>query len=122
MATPKKSKKEDKDAELLDEAVERFNKCLEYYTPEYERGREHLNFLMGDQWPEDIKSKRYAEGRPCLTENRVLVSARQVVNGIRQSRPAIQVQPVDNRSDPEVAKILKGMIRNIEVRSGADNV
>lgn len=122
MATPKKSKKEDKDAELLEEAIERFNKCLEHYTPEYERGREHLDFLMGDQWPEDIKSKRFAEGRPCLTENRLLVSARQVVNSVRQSRPAIQVQPVDNRSDPEVAKILKGIIRNVEVQSGADNI
>lgn len=128
MATPPKSikieseVKTDPDQELLDEAKEAFEKCLEYYTPEYTRGREDLNFLMGDQWDEDIRSKRFSEGRPCLTENRLLVFAHQVVNDIRQSRPAIQVQPVDNNSDVETAKILKGIIRNIEVQSGADNV
>ncbi len=112
----------DEDQELLEEAKENFEKCLEYYNPEYTRGREDLNFLMGDQWDETIRSKRVAEGRPCLTENRLLVFAHQVVNDIRQSRPAIQVQPVDNNSDVETAKVLKGIIRNIEVQSGADNV
>lgn len=128
MATPPKNMnkeseiEKDPDQELLDEAKENFEKCLEYYKPEYTRGREDLDFLMGDQWDEDIRSKRYAEGRPCLTENRLLVFAHQVVNDIRQSRPSIQVQPVDNNSDVETAKILKGIIRNIEVQSGADNV
>lgn len=112
----------DTDQELLEEARERFEKCLEFYNPEYTRGREDLDFLMGDQWEEDIRSKRYSEGRPCLTENRLLVFAHQVVNDIRQSRPAIQVQPVDNKADVETAKVLKGIIRNIEVQSGADNV
>lgn len=119
---PKSKKIKNDDAELLEEAKERFQRCLEYYNPEYQRGREDLDFLLGDQWDENIRSKRFSEGRPCLTENRLLVFAHQVVNDIRQSRPAIQVQPVDNGADPETAKILKGMIRNIEVRSGADNV
>lgn len=121
MATKSKKQMEE-DAELLEEAKERFQSCLEYYNPEYERGRDDVSFLLGDQWDEDIKSKRFAEGRPCLSENRLLVFAHQVVNDIRQSRPAIQVQPVDNGADPETAKILKGIIRNIEVQSGADNV
>lgn len=109
------------DEEILAEAKERFKSCLDFYSPEYERGREDVRFLFGDQWDEGIAGKRRTEGRPCLVENRTLVFARHIANTIRQSRPSISVSPVDNKADPETAKILKGMIRNIEVNSGADN-
>lgn len=114
-------KSEEKD-EILDEARTRFETCLEYYSPEYERGDEDVDFLLGNQWEDGIKAKRQKEGRPCLTENRLLAFSHQVINDIRQSRPAISVTPVDNDADPETAKILRGMVRNIEVQSSSDNV
>lgn len=114
--------KKDKDLEILNKAKKRFEICNEFYGQEYERGKEDLEFLLGKQWADSDVSKRQIEERPCLTENRVLAFAHQVINDIRQSRPAINVVPVDNNSDPETAKILRGLIRNIEVQSSADNV
>lgn len=109
-----------KDQKLLERAKERFQTCIDHYDGEYKRGREDLDFLIGDQWDEKIKSKRALEGRPCLSENRLLPFVHQVSNDIRQSRPAIGVVPVDNNSDIETAKILRGLVRNIEVQSSAD--
>ena len=111
-----------KDEKILEKAKQRFSLCEEFYSSEYKRGSDDLSFLMGDQWDAGIRAKRKKEGRPCLSENRVLAFAHQVINDIRQSRPAIGVVPVDNDSDPETAKILRGMVRNIEVQSAADNV
>ena len=113
---------EHEDAELLEKAKSRFSECADFYSKEYERGQEHLDFLLGQQWDEADQAKRKLDGRPCLTENRLLPFAHQVINDIRQARPAINVIPVDNEADPETAKIMRGMVRNIEVQSSADNV
>jgi hypothetical protein len=44
----------------------------------------------------------------------------QITNDQRQNRPAINVSPVGDGSDPETAKMLKGLIRQIERQSNAD--
>ena len=122
MATENEEKKQS-DQDILQEAKDRAALCREHYFSEYKRGQDDIRFAMhGEQWDEEIKNKRMKEGRPCLTENRVHTSILQVINSIRQSRPAIQVNPVDDNSDVETARILKGVIRNIEQVSGADNV
>lgn len=113
----------EKHDDLLEEAKERFDDALAYYSDEYQRGQDDIRFAMlGEQWPEEIKAERQLGSRPCLTENRVHTSILQVVNSIRQSRPAIQVNPIDSGSDIETARIIKGIVRNIETNSGADNV
>lgn len=111
-----------KDDELIAKAKEHYALCEEFYKSEYARGQEDVNFLLGEQWDESIRAQRQKEFRPCLTENRVLPFAHQVINDIRQSRPAIGVVPIDNHADIETAKILRGLIRNIETQSSADNV
>lgn len=75
---------------------------------------------LGEQWPAALRKKREAEGRPCLTINRMPAFIRQVVNDARQNRPSIQVQPVDDGADIETAEIYSGLIRNIEYTSDAD--
>ncbi len=111
------------DSELIAKAKERFEECFSHYSEEYQRGKDDLDFLLGDtQWPEQIRAQRQKDGRPCLTENRLMPHVRQVINSIRQSRPAIAVNPVDDKADVETANILKGLIRNIEYVSAADNV
>ena len=117
-----KSESTEEDDELIAEAKARKVLCDEFYKSEYTRGHEDVDFLLGDQWDDYIRSQRQREFRPCLTENRILPFAHQVINDIRQSRPAIGVVPVDNDADIETAKILRGMIRNIETQSSADNV
>ena len=77
-------------------------------------------FVMGEQWPADIKTQRVTDSRPCLTMNRFRQFVRIVTNAQRAQRPAIQVNPVGDASDPDTAEALQGVIRNIEVNSHAD--
>jgi len=110
------------DKNLLEQAKKRWKSCDDFYKEPYAQGREDTRFALGEQWDEGIKAQREKEGRPCLTENRLLTFTRQVINDIRQSRPAISILPADDNADVETAKVLRGIIRNIEVQSGADNV
>jgi hypothetical protein len=79
-----------------------------------------LKFKNGDQWPEQIKMQRAQEKRPCLTINKMKTFVHQITNDQRQNRPAINVSPLGDRADPETAKMLKGLIRQIERQSNAD--
>lgn len=105
-----------------EQLLEKFEEAKEYFYEEYKRGEEDADFLFGNQWSEQDRNKRHNEGRPCLTENRLMPFADKVINDIRQARPSIKVSPADDEADPETAEILKGIIRNIEKVSGADNV
>jgi hypothetical protein len=60
------------------------------------------------------------EKRPCLTINKMKTFVHQITNDQRQNRPAINVSPVGDKVDPETAKMLKGLIRQIERQSNAD--
>lgn len=123
MAYDKKSSKtkvSKKEQEELEFIVDRFNFAKEYFKDDYTRNKEDNEFALGEQWPQDIKNNRVQEGRPCLTENRLLPFINKTVNEIRQARPTIIVRPVDSKADPKVAEILRGIIRNIESVSDAD--
>lgn len=85
-------------------------------------GYEDLRFIAAEQWDENIKRQREDEGRPCLTENRLPQFCRQITGDIRQMRPAIKVVPVDNRADPDTAKVIAGITRYVENRSMAQAV
>lgn len=109
------------DDKLLAEAMAAFQVDYDYWQPEYYRAESDIDFSLGNQWPDQVKSQREADGRPCLTENRIDVSIIQVVNDIRQTRPSVNVTPQDDKADVETAKVLKGIIRNIEQQSNANN-
>lgn len=76
-------------------------------------------FSIGNQWPVNIQQQRDLEARPCLTINKLPASLRQVTNDARQNRPSIHIAPTDD-STKETAKILEGMVRQIQVASNAD--
>lgn len=84
-----------------------------------------LRFCTLDQWPSEIRNDREdvsQEGgpRPCLTIDKINQYIVQVVNDMRQGKPGINVRPMDDQADVETAKVLKGLIRNIEDQSKAD--
>ena len=81
-----------------------------------------LAFLAGDQWPDRVRREREAEGRPMLTINRLPQFLRQVTNDIRQANISIKASPVDDRSDPKLAKIYNGILRQIQYHSNAHHV
>ena len=109
------------DAEIIELARETFSRAQEREEDTRTEGLDDLKFArLGIQWPEKIKREREAEGRPCLTINKLPAFIRQVVNDARQNKPAIVVNPADDAADPETAEIINGLIRNIEVSSDAD--
>lgn len=81
-----------------------------------------LEFIHGQQWPDDIKTSREAEQRPCLTINQMPQFVRQVTGDIRRTNPGIDVIPGDADATQEMAEIYDGIIRAIEYRSGASSI
>ncbi|MCE5309623.1 MAG: hypothetical protein LLG20_18470 [Acidobacteriales bacterium] len=106
--------------EFLRTALERWQLAADAEAEIRREALEDLEFYSGKQWPEGIMADRMKAGRPCLTINRLNQFANQIINQQRQSRPAIQVNPVDNGADPETAEILQGLTRHVELNSHAD--
>jgi hypothetical protein len=109
-----------RDFDLIKLAQERFKLASDATAGIREAALDDLRFVAGEQWPDDIRNQRAADKRPCLTINKLPQFTHQVLNEERQNRPSIQISPVDDGGDPETAKVLQGLIRHIEVQSGAD--
>jgi hypothetical protein len=112
--------KKPQDRTFIEEALKRFMLAQEAETEIRREALDDLKFLKGDQWPDEIKSKRAQRGRPCLVINRLAQFVNQVTNDQRQNRPGIKVSPVNDDADEETAEIIQGLIRHIEYDSGAD--
>lgn len=114
-----KEKTEKKD-DILKEIKDRFREAYDYTDEQYSECISDLEFLKGDQWPEDLKAERVADGRPCLVISKLPVFADMIIGDIRQNEPSITVKGVDSKSDPETAEIISGLMRNIEIVSDAE--
>ena len=109
-----------KDFDLLKEIRDRFHEAYDAVQQSYSDIIDDLEFLEGDQWPQNLEKDRLADGRPCLVINKLPTFADQVSGDIRMNSPSIKVKPVDSEADPETAEVFTGLIRNIEVQSEAD--
>ncbi|TAL03709.1 MAG: hypothetical protein EPO08_03460 [Rhodospirillaceae bacterium] len=110
----------DDEQELLTRARKRFDQASRAEAENRKAALDDLKFYKGEQWPADIAAQRNFDQRPCLTINKLPTFVNQITNDVRQNRPAINVSPVGDRSDPEVAKMYAGLIREIERKSVAD--
>ena len=112
------------DSKILEAARTHLKECVEAESTERAKMLDDLRFCTLDQWPADIRKERENDlengPRPCLTIDKINQYIVQVVNDLRQGKPGINVRPQDDQSDVETAKILKGLIRNIEDQSNAD--
>ena len=106
------------------DVAERARACLKIAMDADEGNREaaidDLNFSAGDQWPAEIKMQRQLDRRPCLTINKTDTFVRSVVNNMRQQRPRIKVHPVSSGADQQIAEVIEGLVRHIEVSSNAE--
>ncbi len=107
---------------LLTTARERLDASYNFDRENRREAATDLAFIAGYQWPESIRKERQAAGRPILTINRLPQFIRQVTNDIRQSDLAIKVSPVDDKSDPKLAKIFNGLLRQIHYQSNGKAV
>lgn len=118
--TEEAKKQAEEDQKLLATIRKRMERCIQSESENRKAALEDLTFKAGDQWPADVASARSTDRRPCLTINKLPTIIHQVTNDQRQNRPAINISPVGDRGDPEVAKMYRGLIRAIERDSSAD--
>lgn len=110
-----------KDDDILDEARDLFRSCEEREADNRDEALDDLEFArLARQWRPEDEEQRAAEGRPCLTINRMPAFIRQVVNDARQNAPSIAVRAVDDAADPATAEVMSDLIRDIEAQSSAD--
>lgn len=117
-----KSRGTDKDRELIEGAQKRFELAASAFKDFFTKAEEDLNFCADDQWEPLARQNREISGRPCMQVDHVNPAVRQVVNESRQNRPSIEVDPVGDGADIDVAHIFGGLIRHIEYDSNADMV
>lgn len=105
---------------FLYKVVKRFTRAESAESMNRQNGLDDLRFKKGEQWNDADRASRTIEERPCLTVNKMKTFVHQIVNDQRQNRPAINVSPIGDKADPETAKMLKGLIKQIERTSNAD--
>jgi hypothetical protein len=109
------------DQSILPDARKAFERAEQAESKNRDLGLDDKKFaLLGEQWPEAIRKQREADGRPCLTINRMPAFIRQVVNDARQNKPSIKVHPASDQADADTANVINGIVRNIEQISSAD--
>jgi hypothetical protein len=103
-------------------ALEKFTETKSYWATNYEAHRVSTRFSIGlDQWTD--KELRLRGGiANCLSVPVLPQYIHQVVNDMKINTPSINVIPGECGGDKETAKILKGLIRNIEYKSKSDSV
>src|ERR1700722_11574238 len=108
------------DDQFLQVALERFELSRNAFNNIRLEMEQDWRFAAGEQWDQEIQNQRRAQGRPCLTINRVDGFLAHAVNNMRQSRPAIKIDPIGDGADEDDANIREGLIRHIEVNSKSD--
>ena len=117
------TKQSQADQELIQQSLKRFKITYEAESETRGEALKDLKFSIGTgQWDGAIKAQRDIEGRPCLTVNRIPTFLRQYTGEERQHRPAMLVDPVGSKADPETAEICQGVLRHVEQISFADVV
>jgi hypothetical protein len=106
--------------EFMAQARKRFSRAASMESMNRKEALDDIEFKRGNQWPADIRAERTISKRPCLTINKMKTFVHQITNDQRQNRPAINISPVGDKADPNTAKMLKGLIRQIERQSNAD--
>jgi hypothetical protein len=107
------------DEEIWLEAKDRLQIAAEAYSENRKRAKAAMLFREGDQWDHDVITSA-SEDSPELTINLTDAFVRRVVNNIKQQRPRGKCHPVGDGADVELAEIINGIGRHVEMRSEAD--
>jgi len=81
------------DEDLRREIDARWKRCEAHYGPWDEVGKEDYNFALGEQWTDEDKKALEAQGRPCLTFNRIQPILNLVGGYQRENSARIKVNP-----------------------------
>lgn len=120
MAKTRAEKKADKD--LLVKARKRAKVMMDFDRENRQLAIKDMKFLRvpGEQWDEITKRERGNE-RPMYEFNKLNISAKSVINQMRENRPMGKVRAAED-GDVKTADILEGAIRNIVANADFDTV
>jgi hypothetical protein len=107
--------------DIVQEARERYEDAHTNDFEQRERVIDDIEFAYDPeaQWDEYVKANR--SDRPCLSFNRIEPAIDQIVGDQRRTRLGIHVSPTE-AGDKPTAKVLAGLIRNIEAISDIETV
>lgn len=108
-----------KSDDLLRAALKRMDDAYSADIGNRDEAADDLRFLTGDQWPDEVRTERESEDKPCLTINGLSQFVRQVTGQIRDMNPAVRVSAADTDASKDVAEIYEGLIRQIEYAADA---
>lgn len=117
------------DRTVVQEVVDFHKFATSYYDVQLRAENEDLEFEGVDAWSADARERRdehtdEATGRvipakPTLSVHLLDQNIQQVVSEARQARLALTVRPKSGLSTTKTAGYFKGLVRNIQVESGA---
>lgn len=110
-----------KQIDIIEEAVREFGYIADCETENRANALDDLKFKIGEQWEQSAANQRKQEGRPCLTVNQLPQFVKDVVNDARMRRPSIKIMRGE-QGDPETAKTIDGLVRQIQYASSADSI
>lgn len=110
---------------IVAEANDRFKLCQEYFGSFWQRFLNDMKFRHGDsdngwQWHEAVVQARGK--KPCLTLNIVRQHNFQISNSAKQRKSSIKIIPTGGPATQESANIYKGLVRDVEYRSRAQDI
>lgn len=111
-------------SDIIKRAQDNYQRDKSHWADIYDRARDDLKFLSDDdnaQWDSKDYDARVKTGRPALTVDQLSQFVHQVANDIRMNTPTINIIPAGTEANIETATIFKGLIRNIEYISNADD-
>lgn len=115
------------DERIVAEARRRFRRCERLEASARRRFLQDLKFVNGDaynhwQWPDEVRSARDGQERPCLTVNKTRQHCLQIINDARQNKTSLKVKPVGGAASYDAAQVFEGLVRRIEYLSNADAI
>lgn len=109
--------------DFLKDAKDRYKESVAGWDHIYREASSDIKFVYDvdeGQWPYNIRQQREKDGRPVLTVNKLQKYVRQNRGSQMMNRPRMKVIPVDSNSDPKMAELYNGLIRQIEYLSRAE--
>lgn len=122
-----KAPKFTEDDKIIQEAKERFDRCVDWESMARERFLEDIRFANGDsdngyQWPNDTRKNRDAEKRPVLTVNKTRQYNLNIINDGKQNKPTVKIRPAGKEASFDGAQVMEGLVRYIEYKSNAQAI
>ena len=105
--------------ELIDELIEKYQSARDAWRTIAEEYHADIRFAAGDQWDEGEKRQREDENLSCQVYNQLPSKINFVVNNGLDNMPQAKIHPVSDTANANTAKVIDGIIKNIEYQSNA---